>query len=109
MFRLKELRNDSGMSQREFGQKIGVAESTVSLYESGKHEPDYSTLIKIADYFRVSIDYLLDRNVTFQERITITLDEEEIISVYREIGKKLGKDAQQSAVNLLHEIVKIKK
>lgn len=109
MFRLRELRHDSGMSQKEFGQKIGVAESTVSLYESGKHEPDYATLLKIADYFRVSTDYLLDRNVTFPERITITLDEEEIISVYREIGKKLGKEAQQSAVNLLHEIVKIKK
>lgn len=47
------------LSQKELGQKIGVAESTVSLYESNKRFPDAETLKKISALFNVSIDYLL--------------------------------------------------
>lgn len=47
------------LSQKEFGQKIGVAESTVSLYESNKRFPDADTLKKISALFEVSLDYLL--------------------------------------------------
>lgn len=47
------------LSQKEFGQKIGVAESTVSLYESNKRFPDPETLKKISTLFNISIDYLL--------------------------------------------------
>jgi transcriptional regulator with XRE-family HTH domain len=49
------------LTQFHLGEKIGVAESTISLYESGKREPDIATLNNIADFFGVSIDYLLGR------------------------------------------------
>ena len=59
--RLKELRLNNGLTLKELGSYIGMAESTVSLYESGKREPDLLTVQKIADYFNVSTDYLLGK------------------------------------------------
>ena len=53
MTRIRELREESGLKLKELSKIIGVSESTMSLYENGKHEPDYTTLIKIADYFKV--------------------------------------------------------
>lgn len=57
--KLKSCRKNMSLSQKEFGQKIGVAESTVSLYESNKRFPDPETLKKISTLFNISIDYLL--------------------------------------------------
>ena len=56
--KLKKCRKDMSLSQKEFGQKIGVAESTVSLYESNKRFPDADTLKMISALFGVSLDYL---------------------------------------------------
>ena len=61
MLNLRELRKKRGISLKELGEIIGVAESTVSLYENEKRQPDFSTLNKLADYFNVSVDYLLGR------------------------------------------------
>ena len=62
MERLKELRKSKQLTMKDLGQIINVAESTISLYENGKREPDYQTLSKMADFFEVSIDYLLGRD-----------------------------------------------
>lgn len=59
--RLRELRKSKGITAKELGRIINVAESTVSLYENGKRAPDYGTLLKIADFFSVSTDFLLER------------------------------------------------
>lgn len=59
--RLKELRLKEGWSQEECAFKIGVARSTYSLYEISKSVPDLGTLIKIADIYGVSLDYLSGR------------------------------------------------
>jgi transcriptional regulator with XRE-family HTH domain len=60
--RLKSLRKDHGLTQLKLGEYLGLSESTISLYESGKREPDNETLSRIADYFSVSVDYLLGRS-----------------------------------------------
>ena len=59
MEKLRKLRKEKGISLKELGATIGVAESTMSLYENGKRQPDYETLLKFAKYFNVSADYLL--------------------------------------------------
>ena len=56
---LRELRKAKGITMREFGELFGIAESTVSQYETGKREPDYEQLLRFAEYFDVSVDYLL--------------------------------------------------
>lgn len=61
MERLKTLRKTTGLSMKEFGSYFGLAESTISLYENGKRQPDNDTILRFADYFGVSVDYLLGR------------------------------------------------
>lgn len=47
------------MKQQEVADKLGIARTTYASYEQGKREPDHETLIKIADYYDVTIDFLL--------------------------------------------------
>lgn len=61
--RLKELRMAKKVTQEELGQHLGFRDSTISQYESGSREPDYDTLLKIAEFFGVTTDYLLGRSV----------------------------------------------
>ena len=59
--RLKELREQLGFSQARFARAIGVSQSTVGMWESGKNTPTFSTLESLANYFGVTVDYLLGR------------------------------------------------
>ena len=61
MFRLKELRKSRQISQLKLGMDLNMAQNTISRYENEEREADYKTLILFADYFDVSIDYLLGR------------------------------------------------
>ncbi len=61
LMRLKELRKQKGISQLKLAMDLSMNQNTISRYENGGREADYKTLIKIADYFNVSIDYLLER------------------------------------------------
>lgn len=56
---LREIRKKNNLSLKKLGEMIGMAESTVSLYENGKREPDNETLIKLSKVLNCSIDYLL--------------------------------------------------
>lgn len=56
---LKDARLKKNLSQKEVAEKIGVAKSTYSLYESGNREPNVDTIKKIADVLNVSADQLL--------------------------------------------------
>ena len=59
--RLKGLRKEKNISQLKLALDLSMNQNTISRYETGEREADYKTLIKIADYFNVSIDYLLER------------------------------------------------
>lgn len=59
--RLKQLRQKRGISQLKLAMDLGLNQNSISRYESGEREADYQTLIRLADYFNVSIDYLLER------------------------------------------------
>ncbi len=59
---IKAIREDNDITQAEMARILNVSQNTYSQYETGKIEWTASNLIKIADYFGVSVDYLLDRN-----------------------------------------------
>ena len=59
MNRIKELRTEKGITQADLAKILKISDRAVGYYENGDREPDYSTLLKIATYFDVSIDYLL--------------------------------------------------
>ena len=56
---LRTLRKQKGLSMKSLGAVVGVAESTISQYETGKREPDYEILLKLSEFLGVSVDYLL--------------------------------------------------
>ncbi len=59
--RLGELRKNRKISQLKLAMDLGLNQNSISRYEKGQREADYKTLIAFADYFNVSIDYLLER------------------------------------------------
>jgi len=61
MNKIKELRIEKGITQTELASYLKLSARAVGYYESGEREPDYNTLLKIAEYFDVSVDYLLGR------------------------------------------------
>lgn len=59
---LRNLRKKNGLTMKELGARFNLAESTISGYENGTRKPDSETMEKIADFFEVSVDYLLGRS-----------------------------------------------
>ncbi len=64
MLKLKELRNIRKVSQEDVANYLGITQQAYANYERGARKPDPDTLSKLADYFDVSVDYLLGRNTT---------------------------------------------
>ena len=58
--RLRELRRQRHLSQLKVAMDLNMNQNSISRYETGEREADHATLIKFADYFHVSVDYLLE-------------------------------------------------
>ena len=61
LMRLKKLRSDFNVTQADLAKKLGVSNQTLLNWENGIYEPKIAQLIKLADIFGVSIDYLVER------------------------------------------------
>lgn len=61
MERLRLLRTEKKLSLRELGEQLNLSFVTIGQYERGERQPDNDILVKLADFFEVSIDYLLER------------------------------------------------
>jgi len=59
--RLREIRRAKGISQLKLAMDLNTNQNTISRYETGEREPGITELIRIADYFHISVDYLLER------------------------------------------------
>ena len=91
MFRLKELRVENGLKRSEFSKEIGLPASTIANYENETRQAPYKLLIAFADYFGVSVDYLLGRDneensggSAVQIRGPLSAGEKKLIATYRE-------------------------
>lgn len=60
--RIKELRTEQNLSLRDLASRLGIAYTSLGKYERNEQQPSFETLEKIADYFHVSVDYLLGRS-----------------------------------------------
>lgn len=66
--RLRQLREQKGyQTQQSLADALGVAQSTVANWEAGRREPNYETTARLADFFRVSVDYLMGRTDAEEE------------------------------------------
>lgn len=80
--KLRDLRIKKNITQKELSKHLGVSDRTVGYYETGERIPPADVLIKIANYFNVSLDYLLDRPINNNGSIidTFTSDLKEVLS-----------------------------
>lgn len=75
--RIKKIRKEAGMTQSEFGNKLGLVKSTVSLYENNHSTPNDDIKLKICEYFDISMDYLLGlSNVQKKDREDLYIPDE---------------------------------
>ena len=91
MLRLKELRRQKHISQQALAKAVGSSQSSINSYENNIYEPDINMLIKLANYFGVSIDYLICNNevpypVKSAERYMLNDKESEFIEIVRKIS-----------------------
>jgi len=77
--RLKSLRTQNKLTQKQLAEKINVTHVSISGYESGNRSPDTDTLQKLADYFEVTTDYLLGRDINKLLNNNEDKDEEEFL------------------------------
>ena len=77
---LKALRKSRGASQQNMADMLGVSLRTYQFYERGEYEPNIAYLCSLADYFQVSLDYLVGRS----ERVEIAIHLPERLRAQRE-------------------------
>ncbi|MCI6573325.1 MAG: helix-turn-helix domain-containing protein [Firmicutes bacterium] len=110
MKHLKEIRLQNNLTQKELSEQTKIIRQNISRYENGEVEPNISTLIKLADYFNVSVDYLIGHRQNnkidisglsdIQQNIikmTTELDETNAIRVESYISAKI--EAQNESQN----------
>ena len=94
MKRLKELRNEKGLTQKELAKKIASTDKSIWAYENNVAMPPLDVLLKLADVFECSIDYLVSRaddfgNVSIQNNApALSSDEQRLIDTYRKLNTK---------------------
>ena len=96
MLRIKELREYFGLSQEKLAKEIMTSQKNISRWESGENEPAYSFILKLADYFNVSLDYLVGRSEDTAPQFTATVkadaEETKLLKLFNTLspnGKKL--------------------
>lgn len=96
--RTKELREERGLSQMDLGLELDIGHTSIQQYEAGQHEPSFSTLIKIADFFGVTVDYLIGRTPI---RGPLHSDDEKLAY---QLNHLKNSKAKQAALALLEEV-----
>ena len=100
MIRMRILRLEQGLSQQELAAVLQISQATVSKLENGIIMPDMRLLIRIAAYFGVSTDYLLDLSPCRIHCESLTGKEQKLFSLFR----KLSEEQQEDAVLYLRQL-----
>lgn len=98
MRNLKKLRKERCLNQMDMAEELGMPQSTYQQYEAGINEPNIENLIKIADYFKVTIDFLIGRTDIREPLLPV---EQELSHNLTEIRNAKAKDA---LLTLIREI-----
>lgn len=105
--RIAELRQKTGTTQKELADFLGVGVPCLSLWENGKRTISLKYLNKIAEFFNVSIDFLLNKETAVSiNDSTITKEEEEFIKVFRLLQKEEQRELYKLIDQLNEEQVK---
>lgn len=83
---LKDLLDLHSMTQRQLAEALDLSPSALGNYIQGTREPDYGTLIRIADYFHVSTDFLLGHSCRTASDTEISHKEEQLLHIFRALN-----------------------
>ena len=91
--RLKELRTECGLSQKALAQAIGINQQSVNSFENHDTSPSYLILLKLADFFDTSIDYLVGRTEfrnwkEYISKVELSKQEAVVVRQYRSLSEK---------------------
>lgn len=101
---LKKLRKSQDLTQTQLAEKLGLAFSTISMYERGEREPDFETMEAIADYFNVSMDYLHGKSNSFhalESNATVLDSKVRMIPLYESVSAGFGVCAQDRVIDYI--------
>lgn len=102
--RLKELRINRGLQQKEIADKIGVSPASYSLYERGEREPSIATLKNLAYLFNVTLDSLLENEINIIEP---SLDE--LRNEVADLRYSLNEKGLRKVADYMYDLIEIKK
>ncbi len=89
---LKFLRHQNKLSQKSLGAAIGYGYTAISNYESGRNEPSINDLIKLADFFNVSVDFLIGHkcNINNETKYLIEIEAVKINNIMDKAKEKIN-------------------
>ena len=102
---LKRLRKAKGITQTQFATEFNISAGTIAMWETGKRMPDTEMLRRIAQFFNVSIDYLLDNEKSPSSIDEGLPDDDEIIILNRN-AKKLSPEQQKLLIDVVRQMLK---
>lgn len=90
---LKSLRTSKGVSQQQLADIIGVSQQSINKYENHNVEPDIATLIRIADFFQTSVDFLIghteiSRRIEQTSSFDLNKEEAAVVQSFRSLNQK---------------------
>ena len=113
--KLKELREERGLTQRDLAKALNLSKGSIGMWESTDRIPNAKQLVQLATFFGVSVDSLLDINeITSEEKaagasatkkISITPIEDEMLYLFREVGKTRGEPAQRAIIEMVEKML----
>ena len=102
---LKQLRKAKGLTQTQFASEFNISAGTIAMWETGKRMPDTDMLKKIAQFFNVSIDYLLDNEKSSPSTDEELSENDEIVILNRN-AKKLSPEQQKLLNDVVRQMLK---
>ncbi len=84
---LKKLRQETNLNQKDYGKLFNLTQGTYSNYENGITQPDLKLLVEIADYHKVSLDYLVGRPFA-NDYGYMTTEEKELLNNFRNMNNQ---------------------
>ena len=107
MDRIKELREEYKITQKQLSEILGVTRTAVSKWEAGENGPNSEILVKLADYFNVSTDYLLGLTETKNAPVKLDKDERsEVDKLVWDVISKLTDEQKQLVLALANQLPK---
>ena len=112
MVRIKELRIEKNLTQKEIAVKLGLTAHNIGDWERGKAEPSAFWLTKLADFFGCSVDYLIGREDDFGVISNTNSEEEDLTELERELVdlfRELPEIRQETVLDSLRGMVALQK